>query len=161
ASNDALFHSLAYGLLTALLACAVALLLALRLDRYSAVLRPIVLGVSLGAVAIPGIVLGFGYILLWNRVPLFRTLPFPHYGDSSLLVTGYVAAALPYCLIIIASAVGQLAPNLVDAARLQGVGSAQRVARVVLPLIGLSIRTAFVFTFLRTAFELPISQLLV
>lgn len=160
-ASAALAHSLLYAAIAALVACGAALLLAVELDRSRRVMRPLVLGVSLGAVAIPGIVLGFGYILLWDRLPGFRDWPFPHYGDASLLVTGYAAASLPYCLIIILAAIGQLAPSLGDAARLQGVGRVRRLAQIVLPLVILSVVTAFLLTFIRTVFELPISQLLV
>lgn len=160
-ASAALAHSLLYAAVAALIACGAALLLAVELDRSRRVMRPLVLGVSLGAVAIPGIVLGFGYILLWDRLPGFRDWPFPHYGDASLLVTGYAAASLPYCLIIILAAIGQLAPSLGDAARLQGVGRMRRLAQIVLPLVALSVVTAFLLTFIRTVFELPISQLLV
>jgi iron(III) transport system permease protein len=124
-------------------------------------MRMLVLGISLGAVAIPGIVLGFGYILVWNRLPGFMNWPFPHYGDASLLVMGYIAAALPYCLMIIVSAVGQLAPNLGDAAKLFGVGAIRRLLRIALPLIWMSVVTAFLMTFIRTVFELPMSQMLI
>ena len=124
-------------------------------------LRTAVVGLSLGAVAIPGIVLGFGYILVWNRLPGFRDWPFPHYGDGSLLVMGYVAAALPYCLVVILSAIGQLAPSLTDAARLHGVGTIRRLLAITLPLVLLSVVTAFLLTFIRTVFELPISQMLI
>lgn len=160
-ANAALAHSLTYATIAAVIACTTALLLAVELDRSQRVMRPLVLGISLGAVAIPGIVLAFGYILLWDRLPGFRDWPFPHYGHASLLVTGYAAATLPYCLIIILAAIGQLAPSLGDAARLQGVGRLRRLVSIVLPLIFLSVVTAFVLTFIRTVFELPISQLLV
>lgn len=160
-SNEALLRSLVYAGVTGLAAAAVALLLALRLDGPNRVMRPLVLGVALGTIAIPGIVLGFGYILVWNRLPLFEGWPAPRYGDASLLVLGYIGAALPYCLVIILSAVGQLAPSLTDAARLHGAGWARRVLHIVLPLIALSLTTAFLFTFIRTMFELPMSELLV
>ncbi|MBN8998751.1 MAG: iron ABC transporter permease [Rhizobiales bacterium] len=159
--HAALTRSLAYAGLTAFIACGFGLLLALRLEATRGALRPIVLAISLGAVAIPGIVLAFGYILVWNRLPGFRDWPLPHYGDASLLVTGYVAAALPYCLVIILSATGQLAPNLTEAARLFGAGPARRLLRIVLPLVAVSIGTAFAMTFIRTVFELPVSQLLI
>ncbi|HWT99804.1 MAG TPA: ABC transporter permease subunit, partial [Terriglobales bacterium] len=159
--NGALLRSLIFAGLTALITCGFALLLSIRLDRASKVMRPVVLGLSLGAVAIPGIVLGFGYILVWNRLPVFRDWPFPHYGAASLLVLGYVAAAFPYCLVIIVNAVGQLAPNLGDAARLFGVGASRRLMRITLPLVWLSIVTAFLMTFIRTVFELPMSQMLI
>ena len=160
-ANESLIRSLFYAGLTACIASAMALLLAAQLDRSGKAARAAVIGLSLGAVAIPGIVLGFGYILVWNRLPGFRDWPFPHYGDGSLLVTGYVAAALPYCLVVILSAVGQLAPSLTDAARLQGVGTARRLIGIVLPLVALGVATAFLLTFIRTVFELPISQMLI
>ena len=160
-ASVALGRSLGFAGMTAIIACAGALLLAIEVERSKGIMRPLVLGLSLGAVAIPGIVLGFGYILLWNRLPGFRDWPFPHYGDASLLVTGYAAAALPYCLVIILGAIGQLAPSLSEAARLFGVGGPRRVLRITLPLVFLSVLTAFLLTFIRTVFELPISQMLI
>jgi iron(III) transport system permease protein len=160
-ANTALLRSLAYACCTAIVACLGALVLAVELDRSRTVLKPLVLGLSLGAVAIPGIVLGFGYILMWNRLPVFRDWPFPHYGAGSLLVTGYVAAALPYCLVIIMGAIGQLAPSLSEAARLHGAGRLERLWRITLPLVLLAVATAFLLTLIRTVFELPISQMLI
>jgi iron(III) transport system permease protein len=161
AANEGLLRSLGYAGLTAIVASGIALLLSARLDRSNSLMRTIAIGLSLGAVAIPGIVLGFGYILVWNRLPGFRDWPFPHYGDGSLLVTGYVAAALPYCLVVILSAIGQLAPSLTDAARLQGAGAIRRLLAITLPLVFLSVVTAFLLTFIRTVFELPMSQMLI
>ena len=160
-ASDAIGRSLVFALITASIASVVSLVLAAQLDRGSSGARSAVLGLSLGAVAIPGIVLGFGYILVWNRIPGFRDWAFPHYGAGSLLVTGYVAAALPYCLIVIVTAIGQLAPSLSDAARLHGIGPSRRLVAVTLPLVALSVLTAFLLTFVRTVFELPISQMLI
>ena len=160
-NNEALVRSLGFALATASIAAGMALLLSLRLDGANRILRPMVLALALGTVAIPGIVLGFGYILVWDRLPVFRDLPFPRYGSSALLVMGYIGAALPYCLVIILTAVGQLAPSLSEAARLNGVGWLRRMVAIVLPLVSLSVVTAFLFTFIRSVFELPMSELLV
>ena len=154
-------RSLGFALATASIAAGMALLLSLRLDGANRILRPMVLALALGTVAIPGIVLGFGYILVWDRLPVFRDLPFPRYGSAALLVMGYIGAALPYCLVIILTAVGQLAPSLSEAARLNGVGWLRRMVAIVLPLVSLSVVTAFLFTFIRSVFELPMSELLV
>ncbi len=160
-SNQALVRSLVFAFITASIGASIALLLALRLDFSNKFVRPLVMGVALGTVAIPGIVLGFGYILVWNRFPIFSDWSFPHYGDASLLVTGYIGTALPYCLVIIMTAVGQLAPSLTDAARLHGISWGRRILSVVLPLVAISVMTAFLFTFIRTVFELPMSELLI
>jgi iron(III) transport system permease protein len=50
---------------------------------------------------------------------------------------------------------------LFDAARLQGIGAIDRLLRITLPLVLLSVVTAFLLTFIRTVFELPISQMLI
>lgn len=160
-ASAALARSLVYAGITAVLSCGAALIICARLDRASATTRAAVSGLAIGSIAIPGIVLGFGYILVWNRLPGFRDWAFPHYGDASLLVTGYVATALPYCLVVILSAVGQLAPSLGDAARVHGAGATARLLRITLPLVLLSVVTALLLSFIRTVFELPISQLLV
>jgi iron(III) transport system permease protein len=160
-ASGAILRSLAFALVTAVIASVLSLLLAARLERVSPAAKASVTALCLGSVAIPGIILGFGYILVWNRIPFFAGWNIPRYGDASLLVTGYVAAALPYCLIVIMSAVEQLSPNLVDAARLHGIPPWRRMLRVVLPLVVTSIVTAFLLAFVRTVFELPMSQMLI
>jgi iron(III) transport system permease protein len=159
-SNAALMRSMGFASLTAVVAVLAAVLMAYRLERGNTALRPVVMAISLGTIAIPGIVLGFGYILMWDRLPGFRDLPIPVYGNGSLLVTGYVAAGLPYALVILLAAMGQISPNLIDAARLHGASPTVRLTRIVMPLIAVSILTASLFVFVRTVFELPISQLL-
>ena len=159
-AHIALVRSLLYAGLTALIATAVALPLADRLERAGPNARTATLTVALASISITGIVLGFGYILLWNRVPLFSALGFPHYGEWSLLVVGYAAAALPYALVIVLTAIGQISNGTRDAARLTGIGRLRFLFLIVVPLIGVSLTAALVFSFLRTMFELPMSQLL-
>lgn len=159
-AHMALVRSLFYAGLTACIATSVALLLGDRLERASSNMRTATLTVALASISIPGIVLGFGYILLWNRVPFFSALGFPEYGSWSLLVLGYAAATLPYALVIVLTATGQIGHSTRDAARLAGIGGLRQLLLIVVPLIGVSLTAAFVLSFLRTVFELPISQLL-
>jgi len=158
AANTALLRSLGFAGLTALFAGVVALLLAWRIEQGGKLLRQSVLLVAVGTIAIPGVVLGLGYILVWDRLPGFRDLPL--YGTWPLLVMGYVAAGLPYGLVIVLSAIGQISPNLLDAARLHGAGEMARLTRIIVPLIALSLLTAVLFVFVRTVFELPMSEVL-
>jgi iron(III) transport system permease protein len=158
AANAALLRSLGLAGLTALFTGIVALLLAWRIERAGKLLRQSVLLVAVGTIAIPGIVLGLGYILVWDRLPGLRDVPI--YGTWPLLVMGYVAAGLPYALVIVLSAIGQISSNLVDAARLHGAGEMARLTRIIIPLIALSLITAVLFVFVRTVFELPMSEVL-
>ncbi|TMV66660.1 ABC transporter permease subunit, partial [Thioclava sp. BHET1] len=89
-ANAAFLDSFGYALVTALAASFIALVRAARVEAAGKSLRAAVLGLAIGTVAIPGIVLGFCYILVWNRLPGFVDWSFPHYGQPSLLVTGYV-----------------------------------------------------------------------
>lgn len=157
-ANLALVRSLCFAALTAVLAGVVALLLAWWLDQGRRILRTAVLAIALGAIAIPGVVMGLGYILVWNRLPGFVDTGL--YGTWPLLVLGYVSAALPYALVIVMGAIGQISPSLNDAGRLHGAGGMTRLLRIVVPLVALSLITAVLFVFVRTVFELPISQLL-
>ena len=158
AANQALLRSLGFAAATAIFTGIVALLLAWRLDHAGKLLRQAVLGIAVGTIAIPGIVLGLGYILVWDRLPGFADTAM--YGSWPLLVMGYVAAGLPYALVIVLSAIGQISPSLIDAARLHGAGAVARMVRIVVPLIALSLLTAVLFVFVRTVFELPMSEVL-
>jgi len=160
-AHIALVRSLFYAGLTACIATSVALLLGDRLEKASSNTRTAALTIGIASISIPGVVLGFGYILLWNRVPFFSALGFPEYGSWSLLVLGYVAAALPYALVVVLTATGQIGQTARDAARLAGIGGLRQLFLIVVPLIGVSLTAAFVLSFLRTVFELPISQLLI
>jgi iron(III) transport system permease protein len=157
----ALSNSLRYAAIASFISCATAVLLALQLEGPGKFMRSSVMSIALASVAIPGIIFGFGYILMWNRLPGFKDISFPHYGDASLLVTGYIGVALPYALIVIMAAIGQLAPSLNDSARLFGVGMLRRLLRITLPLIAFSVLTGFILNFIHIMFELPISQMLI
>ena len=157
-ANEALLRSLGFAAMTAVICGVLALLLAWRLDQGGRVMRNAVLAVSMGAMAIPGVVMGLGYIMTWNRLPGFVDTGF--YGTWKLLVLGYISHGLPYALAVILPAIGQIAPNLLDAARLHGARATVRLTRIILPLVALSLITAVLMVFARTVFELPISELL-
>lgn len=157
-ANQALLRSLVYASVTALICGALALLLAWRLDQGSKFLRNAVLSVAVGAMAIPGVVMGLGYILVWNRLPGFADLEI--YGTWKLLVLGYVSHGLPFALVVLLPAIGQISPSLIDAARVFGASATTRLLRIILPLVALSLVTATLLVFTRSVFELPISQLL-
>ena len=157
-ANQALLRSLGYASLTALICGVLALLLSWRLDQSGKFLRNAVLAVVVGAMAIPGVVMGLGYILVWNRLPGFADTQI--YGTWKLLVLGYVSHGLPFAMVVLLPAIGQISPNLIDAARLFGASATNRLLRIIMPLVALSLVTATLLVFTRTVFELPISQLL-
>lgn len=158
ASGQALVWSFAYAFLAACLAVAFATIFAYRISLSSRATRLISAGMAMVTVAIPGIILAFGYILLYNRLIGFRDTGL--YGSRALLVVGYAAAALPYCLIFLLAALDRLGPSLGEASRLSGATPMQHLRRVVVPLIRRAVAVAFGVTLIRSVFELPMAQFL-
>ncbi len=157
-AGQALVSSFAYAFVAAIVAVGFATLFAYRISLASPATRMVSAGLAMVAVAIPGIILAFGYILLYNRLAGFRDLGL--YGSRLLLVLGYAAAALPYCLIFLWAALDRLGASLGEASRLSGAGPMQHLRRIVLPLIRRAIAVAFGVTVVRSVFELPMSQFL-
>jgi len=157
-AGHALIVSFIYAFFASLLAVSFATLFAYRISLASRTTRLLSAGLAMVTVAIPGIILAFGYILLYNRLPGFRDSGL--YGSQILLVIGYAAAALPYCLIFLWAALDRLGASLGEASRLSGASPIQHLRRIVLPLIRRAVLVAFGVTMIRSVFELPMSQFL-
>jgi ABC-type Fe3+ transport system permease subunit len=157
-AGQGLVWSFGYGLVAALVAVAFALALAYHVSQSGRRAQLVASGLALTTVALPGVVLAFGYILVYDRLPGFASLPL--YGSRSLLVIGYVASALPYCLLLLWAAMGRLGGSLHEAARLAGVSPVARLIKIVLPLTAGAIVMAFGITAIRSIFELPMSRFL-
>ncbi|MBB3397371.1 ABC-type Fe3+ transport system permease subunit [Rhizobium sp. BK068] len=98
-AGQALIWTFVYAFLAACVAVTFATLFAYRIAMASRTTRLVSAGLAMVTVAIPGIILAFGYILLYNRLIGFKDTGL--YGSRALLVIGYAAAALPYCLIFL------------------------------------------------------------
>jgi iron(III) transport system permease protein len=156
--GQGLVWSVVDGLAAAVLAVAFGLIFAYQISLASRTTRLVASGLALITVALPGIVLAFGYILVYDRLPGFKDVPL--YGSRLLLVIGYAATALPYCLILMWAALGRLGGSLHEASRLAGASPSRHLVKVVLPLIGSALLIAFGVTTIRSIFELPMSQFL-
>jgi ABC-type Fe3+ transport system permease subunit len=157
-AGQALVASFGYAITVAILTVAFSIVFAYRVSLASERVRVVAAGLAMVTVAVPGIILAFGYILLYDRVPGFEDLGL--YGTQVLLVLGYCAAALPYCLIFMWAALDRLGASLGEASRLAGATPLRHLRLIVAPLIGRAIAAAFGVTMIRTVFELPMSQFL-
>jgi len=81
--------------------------------------------------AVPGIVLSAGLLLVYLRTPLYATL--------ALLVVAYVIHSLPNAFRIIRTGSMQISGELEEASAVNGVGQLGTLRRVTLPLIGPSL----------------------
>ena len=158
-SFAALMATARYASIAALATAGFGLIFVFRVHRQPSAAKAASLGLAVVTVTLPGIILAFGYILLYARVPGFRDLPL--YGTSTLLIIAYSASALPYALFFIGPALDRLGGSLEAASRLAGVSSARHLRGIVLPLVRRSIEITFCVTLIRAAFELPLSRMLI
>ncbi len=113
----------------------------------------------LGSVAVPGVVLGVGYIFFYNLpfisqhvVNIYKTLP--------LLMLALIASALPGQTRFMAGPVSQIQPSLAEAARVHGAGRLRSWRTTNLPLMSRVLLWGWLLTFTKTISELAIAQIL-
>ncbi|MGH9121327.1 MAG: ABC transporter permease, partial [Acidimicrobiales bacterium] len=113
----------------------------------------------IGSVALPGIVLGAGYIFAYN-LPLASHLGVDIYGTTTLLAMGYIATSLPPQARLMTGPVSQLQESLLHAARVHGARGLNAWRHAAVPLLSRLLLWAWLLTFAKTLLELPVSQLL-
>ena len=135
--------------------------LATRLARTSGGLSQRITDVFLlGSIAIPGVVLGVGYILFYNQgfianhvMSLYHTMP--------LLALGLMASAVPGQSRLLVGPVSQLQSSMIDAARVHGAARFRAWCSTALPILSRTLTWAWVLTFTKTISELAVAQMLV
>ena len=116
--------------------------------------------VAMAALAVPGLVLGIGYL----RTFLGMSIPF---GDKPLatwwvmLVIALSIRRLPYALRACTSALHQVSRSLEEAAENLGANKARTIYRIVVPLMSGGILAGFVTSFATAAVELSATIMLV
>jgi iron(III) transport system permease protein len=98
--------------------------------------------VSLLPAALPGTVIGVGYILAFNVPPLVLT------GTVWILVTSVVFWKLPVAVLAAVNALKQIDPAIEEAAVSLGAGSVRTFVKVVLPLLTGTVFSIFVYFFI-------------
>ncbi|WP_436893226.1 ABC transporter permease [Siccibacter turicensis] len=111
---------------------------------------------SLMPAALPGIVVGVGLILLWNRT----FWPLSPYNTWAILLLSYCCLLLPWPVRYIGSALRQLGGNLEPAARVHGATAMQALRFIVLPLVFPAMLAAMLMVFAIASRELVTSLLL-
>ena len=115
--------------------------------------------VLIGSVALPGIVLGAGYIFTYN-LPIANQLGVALYGTTALLAMAYVATSLPSQARLMVGPTAQLQESLLHAARVHGAHGIGAWRRAALPVLSRLLLWAWLLTFAKTLLELPVSSLL-
>ncbi|MFD3157270.1 ABC transporter permease [Haloimpatiens sp. FM7330] len=99
---------------------------------------------SLLAMAVPGTVLGIGYVLSYNTKPLLLT------GTGTIIVIAFVMRSLPVGVRSGVTALQQIDPAIEEAASDMGANTSKVFSSVTLPLIKPAFFSGLVYSFVRS-----------
>jgi len=99
---------------------------------------------SLLSIAVPGTVVGVGYILAFNTPPIVLT------GTATLLVVAFIVRSLPIGIRAGVSSLQQIDPAIEEAAADLGASSRQIFFLVTLPLIKTAFFSGLIYAFIRS-----------
>nr|WP_274636528.1 iron ABC transporter permease [Microbacterium bovistercoris] len=108
--------------------------------------------VATAPMALPGLVIALGVLLLYIRTPLYLTL--------TIIVLGLIAISLTHAVRVISNGFGQIDASLEEASQVTGASRLRTVLLVLVPLIRPSLYAAFSLLFVLTLRELNIPVLL-
>ncbi|GHC78042.1 ABC transporter permease [Limoniibacter endophyticus] len=111
------------------------------------------------SLAVPGVVLGIGYIFVWNA-PIMSEFNLSLYGRPSILVLAGIAGAVPIAIRVLLGAMAQVPESMLSAAALQGAGLTRRIVTIILPLIAAALLSATLTAFGSAVFDLAINSIL-
>lgn len=111
------------------------------------------------SLAVPGVVLGIGYIFVWNAPPVARA-GLSLYGTEAILVLAAIAGAVPVAVRVLLGAMAQVPASMLQAAALQGAGLWRRLATILFPLVSAALISATLTAFGAAMFDLAISSIL-
>ena len=100
--------------------------------------------VSLLSLAIPGTVIGMGYVLAYNQPPLILT------GTGTIIVLSFVFRSMPVGIRAGVASLQQIDPAIEEAAQDLGAGSFKVFYSVTIPLIKSAFFSGLVYSFVRS-----------
>lgn len=99
---------------------------------------------SLLAMAVPGTVLGIGYILAYNSKPIALT------GTALIIIIAFVVRSLPVGIRSGVASLQQIDPSIEEAASDLGAGTVKVFGSITLPLIKPAFFSGLVYSFVRS-----------
>lgn len=140
---DALQTTLILAGVSAPLTAAVGILLAYLVVRHRFPGRGALEFTSMLSFAVPGTVIGIGYIMAFNQSPFLLT------GTATILVISFIFRNMPVGIRSGIAALAQIDQALEEASVTLRASFARTIRRIVLPLIRPAILSALVFSFVR------------
>ena len=136
-----IWNSVKLALVSGVLGTILALLTAYVVERRRAPAARTIAALGLLPAALPGTVIGVGYILAFNGPPVLLT------GTVWILVASVIFWKFPVALLAAVNTLKQVDPSIEEAAVSLGAGVVRTFARVVLPLLTGTAFSIFVYFF--------------
>jgi len=99
---------------------------------------------SLLAMAVPGTVIGIGYVLAYNQKPILLT------GTAAIIIISFIMRSLPVGVRSGVAALQQIDPSIEEAASDLGADTGKVFTSITLPLIKPAFFSGLVYTFVRS-----------
>ncbi|MDD3253264.1 MAG: iron ABC transporter permease [Lachnospiraceae bacterium] len=157
--KSGILHSLSLALISAFFGIIVGFCVAYVLTYSKTRLKKAIDMTTLIAMAVPGVVLGIGYIFVWNQKWL-GYVGLHLYGKPAILVLASVASAIPLINRVLVGGMAKVPESLLIAAEIQGAGFWERIRTVLLPLLHNSTVSATLAAFGGSVFNLAITTIL-
>lgn len=156
---EGLAHSLEIAAIAGIVGLAVGFLVAYVLTYSQFRLRRTIDIISLVSLAVPGVVLGIGYIFIWNQAWL-EPFGLLLYGTPWILVLASVAGAIPIITRVIVGAMAKVPNQLLAAAQMQGASFSLRLTTILAPLLKKALLSAGLAAFGASVFDLAVTSIL-
>ena len=145
---DTLWNSLSVSAASMLAGCALYFTVSYIVHRTTLPGRRALDLVTVLPVAIPGIIIGLGYLWSWISLPVGL------YGTLWIMVLAYVSQFAPQATRAIAGSLVQIHPELEESSRLSGAGILTTLRLIVIPLARPGIASAAILLFVLSFREL-------
>lgn len=152
-------HSLGLAFVSAVFGIVIGFCVAYVLTYSRFRLKKLIDMITLIAMAVPGVVLGIGYIFVWNQKWL-TPLGLHLYGTPTILILASIAAAIPMINRVLVGGMAKIPESLLTAAQMQGAGFFTKIRTVLLPLLHSSSVSAVLAAFGGSVFNLAITTIL-
>lgn len=156
---NGLEHSLMIAFAAAIIGLVLGFFVSYVLNYSDFVLKRVIDVLSLVALAVPGVVLGIGYIFVWNQ-RWIESVGLKMYGTPRIIVLASVAAAIPVITRVLTGGMAKIPRPILFAARLSGAGLITRVRTILWPLLKATVLSAFLSAFGGSVFNLAINTIL-
>ncbi|SEG72500.1 iron(III) transport system permease protein [Actinacidiphila yanglinensis] len=150
--RTATIHSLVLAVAVPIICIVIGLAIVYLSDRLHMPTSGAMSYIATAPLALPGLVMGMGILLLFIRTPLYLTLP--------IIGIGLVSISLTHAVRLISNGFHQIDPTLEEASLVCGASRLRTVRSVLLPLIRPSIFSAFTLIFVLALRELNVAVVL-